>query len=140
LTIADPSADLDKDGQTSLLEAFLSASRQTAEFYSSASRLATEHALLDDNGDGLGTPADFFSGVRAVRSAKEGAALDGMRAHQVHLTPSIQERELSDEQRARRDELERQIEALRAAKSQLTEDEYYRRLEVLLVELARIYM
>ena len=59
--IADPSADLDKDGQTSLLEAFLLASRQTQQFYKEAGRLATEHALLDDNGDGLGTPADWFS-------------------------------------------------------------------------------
>ncbi len=34
--IADPAADLDKDGQTSLLEAFLFASRQTAQFYTEA--------------------------------------------------------------------------------------------------------
>src|ERR1019366_7106008 len=52
--IADPAADLDKDGQTSLLEAFLLASRETQQFYREAGRLATEHALLDDNGDGLG--------------------------------------------------------------------------------------
>ena len=31
--IASPSADLDKDGQTSLLEAFLLASREVAQFY-----------------------------------------------------------------------------------------------------------
>ena len=49
--IADPAADLDKDGQTSLLEAFLFASRQVEQFYKEAGRLATEHALLDDNGD-----------------------------------------------------------------------------------------
>ena len=30
---ADEAADLDKDGQVSLLEAFLSASRRTEEFY-----------------------------------------------------------------------------------------------------------
>jgi hypothetical protein len=72
--IADPAADLDKDGQTSLLEAFLAASHQTAEFYKQAGRLATEHALLEDNGDALGTPADWFQGTRAVRAAKAGAA------------------------------------------------------------------
>jgi hypothetical protein len=138
-SIADPAADLDKDGQTSLLEAFLSASRQTAEFYASASRLATEHALLDDNGDGQGTGADFFEGVRATKAPKEGAALDGLRAHQVHLAPSAAERELPPELRTRRDEIERQVEALRAKKNQFKEDEYYSRLEPLLVELARIY-
>src|SRR5262249_11540634 len=31
--VADPEADLDKDGQTSLLEAYLIASRRVAEFY-----------------------------------------------------------------------------------------------------------
>src|SRR4029077_6004302 len=66
--IANPAADLDKDGQTSLLEAFLFASRQVEQFYQEAGRLATEHALLDDNGDGLGTPADWFRGVRAVKT------------------------------------------------------------------------
>ncbi len=46
-------ADLDKDGQVSLLEAFLIASRRTLEFYKVEGRIATEHALIDDNGDGL---------------------------------------------------------------------------------------
>src|SRR5262249_49838176 len=51
--IADPTADLDKDGQTSLLEAFLMAARQVEQSYKDQGRLMTEHALLDDNGDGL---------------------------------------------------------------------------------------
>jgi hypothetical protein len=86
--ITDAAADLDRDGQVSLLEAYLAASQRTAEFYAGAMRLATEHALLDDNGDGLGTPADWFEGVRATRQAKEGAAVDGPRAHQFHLIRS----------------------------------------------------
>ncbi|HEV7223310.1 MAG TPA: hypothetical protein VGN42_11460, partial [Pirellulales bacterium] len=57
--IADPKADLDKDDQTSLLEAFLLAAARVEEFYKEESRLATEHALIDDNGDRLGTPADW---------------------------------------------------------------------------------
>jgi hypothetical protein len=60
--IADPAADLDKDGQASLLEAYLLASRQVEQFYKEAGRLATEHALLDDNGDGLGTRIKSFPG------------------------------------------------------------------------------
>ncbi|KPK76368.1 MAG: hypothetical protein AMJ79_06880, partial [Phycisphaerae bacterium SM23_30] len=42
--VADLQADLDKDGQTSLLEAFLYANHGVNEFYSAAGRLATEHA------------------------------------------------------------------------------------------------
>ena len=49
--MAGQKADLDKDDQVSLLEAFLTASVRTAEFYEETSRLATEHALIDDNGD-----------------------------------------------------------------------------------------
>jgi hypothetical protein len=138
--VADPEADLDKDGQTSLLEAFLSASRRTAEFYSNEGRLATEHALLDDNGDGLGTPADWFRGVRAVKRAKAGAMPDGFRAHQFHLVRRGSELALAPETRARRDELELSIAHLRELKGSLDEAEYYSRLEALLLELARLYL
>ncbi len=132
-------ADLDKDGQVSLIEAYLVASRSVSEFYDLEGRLATEHALLDDNGDGLGTPADWFRGVRAVKKAKEGAALDGFRAHQFHLVRNETERRMSPEVRQRRDELERQIFQLREEKAQFKEDEYYGRLEPLLVEMAELY-
>ncbi|HWF18119.1 MAG TPA: hypothetical protein VG754_02585, partial [Verrucomicrobiae bacterium] len=83
--IADSTADLDKDGQTSLLEAFLMASRQVEQFYKDQGRLLTEHALLDDNGDGLGTPPDWFSGLRAVKKAADGKSVDGVRANQMIL-------------------------------------------------------
>jgi len=136
---ASAEADLDKDGQTSLLEAFLMASRQLKEFYSNEGRLMTEHALLDDNGDGLGTPPDWFRGIRATKTARDGSALDGLRAHQFHLVRSEAEMKLSPEVRARRDELELTIAALRTEKKTLSEDEYYQKLEALLLELARLY-
>ena len=138
-TIGDLKGDLDKDGQTSLLEAYLSAAHQVAEFYKTEGRLATEHALLDDNGDGRGTPADWFRGVRAVRRPAEGVALDGTRAHQVHLIPSPAERALPAEVRLRRDEIEREISDLREAKERMLIDDYYRQLEEKFIELSRLY-
>ena len=137
--VADPAADLDKDGQTSLLEAFLMASRQTQDFYKDAGRLATEHALIDDNGDGLGTPADFFRGVRAVKKAANGKTVDGVRAHQMNLVRGANEQELSPALRARRDEMEAQLSALRDRKSQMNENEYYNQLEKILVGMAKLY-
>lgn len=137
--IGDPASDLDKDQQVSLLEAYLVASGRVAEFYRDEARLATEHALLDDNADQLGTPADWFVGVRATKRAKEGAELDGGRAHQLHLIPSAGERELPEAARMRRDELEAKIEALREQKVTLGEEAYYAELEKLMVELAGIY-
>ena len=137
--IADPAADLDKDGQTSLLEAYLFAARQVEQFYKEAGRLATEHALLDDNGDGLGTPADWFRGVRATKTAANGKSVDGVRAHQLNLVRSAVEQELSPEMRARRDELEKKLSELRTRKAGMKADEYYSQLEGLLVETARLY-
>ena len=136
--LADPESDLDKDGQVSLLEAFLMASRRVAEFYKTEGRLMTEHALIDDNGDGQGTPADWFRGVRATKKARDGASLDGVRANQIHLVLSKDELALPADVRARRDELELSVARLREAKSQMAEAEYYRQLEKLLLELARL--
>jgi hypothetical protein len=137
--VTDPEADLDKDGQVSLLEAFLAASARTAQFYKAEGRIATEHALLDDNGDGLGAPADWFRGLRAVRRAKENAAVDGLLAGQFCLVPSDSERSLTGEQRVRRDALERAVLVFREKKTALPEDEYYGQLEKLLLDLARFY-
>jgi hypothetical protein len=138
-SIAGPNADLDKDGQVSLLEAYLTASHRVADDYKAQARLATEHALLDDNGDRLGSPAEWFRGVRATRRAKDGAALDGARAHQLHLVPSDRERGAPTEIRRRRDQIELSVAALRDQKPKLDEEDYYRRLEALMVELGRLY-
>ncbi|HEY2250175.1 MAG TPA: hypothetical protein VGH74_03900, partial [Planctomycetaceae bacterium] len=137
--IVDPRADIDKDEQTSLLEAFLLASSDTREFYAREGRLATEHALLDDNGDALGTPADWFQGTRAIKKAKAGAQLDGLKAGQLCLVKSRGEQELPPAVRSRRDQLEEELALLRERKGKLTEDEYLKLLEPLLVEIARIY-
>jgi hypothetical protein len=137
-SIGSPEADLDKDEQTSLLEAFLMASRRVADFYKDEGRLATEHPLIDDNGDGLGTPSDWFKGVRAIKKPEKGQA-DGRRAHQVHLISNAADQRLTAEQRAKRDELETQINTLRDRKGKMAKDAYYRELEGLLLQMARLY-
>lgn len=135
-----PEADIDRDGQTSLLEAFLFASRRTAEFYARENRLAMEHALLDDNGDGRGVRAEDFRGVRSVGQAGgDGSLPDGLVAHQWHLVPSEAEARLSERARQRRDELERALFRLRERKGEIEEGEYLRQLEALALDLARLY-
>ena len=137
--VADPSADLDHDGQTSVLEAWLAAGQRTAEFYKTEGRIATEHALLDDNGDGLGTPPEWYEGLRVIKKSKDGKAPDGLRASQFALVPSAAERALSPELRAQRDALETELAKLREAKAALPEKEYFAHLEALLLRLARLY-
>ncbi len=137
--ITDAAADLDQDGQTSLLEAWLFAAQRTAEFYAGEGRLATEHSLLDDNGDGLGTPADFFRGLRAVKKPAGKGEADGSRAHQLHLVPSQAERALPPAIRQQRDALEVELARLRERKATMPETEYFAALEAVLLRLARVY-
>ena len=137
--IGDPNADLDKDEQVSLLEAYLVAGTRVAEFYRAESRLATEHALLDDNGDQLGTPAEWFTGVRATQRPKGAGQTDGTLAHQFHLIRSEPDQAIPASVRRQRDTLERQIAALRDRKATLSTEAYYQQLEPLMLELAKLY-
>lgn len=136
--IDDPLADLDQDGDLSLLELFLNATARTAEFYKTEARLASEHALIEDNADGMGTPADWFRGTRATKKASGSAATDGLRAHQYILVPGPDSLRLTPEQRARREELETQIARLRETRPNPPTDAYYAQLEILLLEMARM--
>ena len=60
--LSDPSADIDKNERISIWEAFAGASASVKRYYQQRGQLSTEHALLDDNGDGIGnevtTPGD----------------------------------------------------------------------------------
>ena len=138
--IGSTEADFDKDGQTSLLEAWLAAARQTAAFYKMENRLVTEHSILDDNGDGKGTPAEFYRGLQVTKKSEDASLLpDGLRAHQLHLIPSAEEKKLTPAQRAERDRLELEFAKLRARKEKMESDAYFERLEKILRDLGAIY-
>ncbi|MEO6002351.1 MAG: hypothetical protein ABIZ04_06340 [Opitutus sp.] len=137
--IGDPAADVDHDGQTSVLEAFVTAAQQVQSFYAESGRLATEHALIDDNGDKQGTPAEWFRGTRLQKRAKDKAEPDGATAKLVALITTDAERAMTPPQRAERDRLEQELEALRARKGEIAEDEYYRRLEAIARQIGAIY-
>ena len=65
--------------------------------------------------------------------------MDGARAHQWHLLLSEEEKAIPAEVRARRDKLELEISNLRAKKAAMPDEEYYAKLEPLLLQLARVY-
>ncbi len=136
--IGGTEADLDQDSQVSLLDAWAFAVRRTAEFYESSGRLATEHALLDDNGDGLGTRLEAFEGVR-LKAKDANKKTDGRLARRWHLIRSDEERRLSTAQRQRRDELELRLEEITQHRDRYEEAEYLRQLESVLIPLARLY-
>ncbi len=74
-----------------------------------------------------------------MKKAKEGASADGLRAHQFVLVRSEQERKLPPAVRAKRDALELAIGKLRDDKASVPEAEYYKLLEPMLLDLARLY-
>jgi hypothetical protein len=137
--VANPAADIDQDGQTSVLEAFVTAAQRVQAFYAESGRLATEHALIDDNGDKQGTPAEWFRGNRLQRRPKGNAEPDGGHASLMALVASEAERALTPARREQRAALERELEALRARKSELKEADYYRQLEIIVRRLGAIY-
>ncbi len=54
-TAEHPAADVDQDGLLTLRDLYLAVARNTVQRYLAEMLIVTEHALLDDNGDGRGT-------------------------------------------------------------------------------------
>jgi hypothetical protein len=121
-------ADADQDGHISVLEAFNYANRLTAEFYTRAGRLATEHALLEDNGDGVG------------HVKMEGG--DGLLARTVYIDSLSVAQASANASVAKlmrdRTRLEGEIAQLIGRKSSLPETDYEKELERLFIELAKV--
>ena len=125
---AEDGADMDKDERISMLEAFVFARRETRRAYDNEKQLSTEHALLDDNGDGEGSrdPGEF--------------AADGALANRVYLQqpPSLELGASAQlvEMMQRKHNLEQAISDLKRQRESLIRADYYARLEQLLVDLA----
>ncbi|WP_339734962.1 hypothetical protein [uncultured Gimesia sp.] len=138
---SQPQADLDHDGQISLLEAYLTACRETNAYYQQKGELSTEHAMLDDNADQRGTRYDQFQGLNRLPDSHSTTTLpDGHRAHQFTLFATQSIAQISGEQKQERDELELKILALKQRKAEFaSSDEYYQQLEPLMLQLAHVY-
>ncbi|MFV0444211.1 MAG: hypothetical protein ACK5Q5_11640 [Planctomycetaceae bacterium] len=99
--IEPDAADLDGDGQFSLLDLYLLISRTVSQRYLDEQFIITEHAQLDDNGDGRFTEVQrrFFprelDGVRREGQPTPTIAAggDGDRARQILLTPRLNTRD-----------------------------------------------
>jgi hypothetical protein len=129
---AEDVADTDKDGRVSLLEAFAYAQRETVRSYEQDGRLLTEHAVLDDDGDGTGIAAADEEGDEG---ALAGAFHLGVRRAVAEQPPANATPELQALY-AQKQQLEQQIAELRGRKSTMPEAEYQKQLEPLLIELA----
>ncbi|MCA9189363.1 MAG: hypothetical protein R3E01_30160 [Pirellulaceae bacterium] len=66
-------ADRNKDGQLSVLELFLRTATLVQQRYDADQRTATEHALLDDDGNGTGSEVDALMSYFASASPPSGS-------------------------------------------------------------------
>ena len=129
--LVSPDADLDKDGQVSILEVFEYTRQEVARFYREEGRIQTEVALLDDNGDGVGSRApgvDGEDGARAGRFRLGGSGARTAVSDDPALRPLVEQRQA----------LEDQVAELRGQRDTMSESAYETRLEELLVELALV--
>lgn len=140
--LEDGSADQNRDERISVLEACRQAAALTEAFYIGKGLIATEHALIDDNGDGKGIRlVEELQGDAALENRATDAAdrRDGALAAQCFLKdfsfPDSVPRELVDRYLS----LLSQVEELKRKKSQMETDAYYAALETLLVEAARTH-
>ncbi|HEU6452135.1 MAG TPA: hypothetical protein VFT57_11990, partial [Gemmatimonadaceae bacterium] len=131
---AGSDADVDKDGRLSLLEAYTYARREVAREYESANQLQSEHAMLDDDGDGKGTAepgARTADGALASRFfLDQGAAAANVVAGAGSNDPRVAAL------LHHKDSLDAKIDALRRRKASMDSTAYERTLETLLVDLA----
>ena len=122
-------ADADKNHRVSMLEAFKYAKGEVAKAYEREGLLATEHALLDDNGDKEGSPDPSLTTKDGTLAAtlSLGSAAD---AAPLPADPAL--RALYVERR----DMERRVEALRLLKAGMDPAKYQAELELLVITLA----
>ncbi len=131
-------ADLDKNGVISLLEAFQYARSETARFYEERNLLLTEHALLDDDGDSEGTREPSIDTSDGAVAATFTLGFPGRRAaaqDEATATPTSDDPELNRLYQERA-ELEGRVAELRRLRDAMDPEVYEQELEALLVDLA----
>ena len=131
-SLENNAADSDKDDRVSVMESFIYSKLKVEEYYKNEDNLQTEHCILDDNGDAQGqsdpNPESEEGLLARTTFFNRGVGTDALEA----FTP--EQRKLALEAW----ELEEQIEALIYEKAKMPQSEYEKKLEELLLKLARI--
>jgi hypothetical protein len=124
----DPEADLDRNGRVSLWEAFAYASAGVHQYFEQKGQLPTERPVMDDDGDGIGREA-------------QNPGSDGRLAKTIYLENdaiAATGNSALDALLRRQADLQQQLEALKARKAAMPQEQYELELERLLLELARV--
>ena len=115
----DEAADRDRNGHVSIEEAFSYAKTKVADAFKQKGLILTEHAVLEDGGEGKLAATVFLGTGRADTSLNVDTSDPAMKA----LV-------------AERDGIQKQIEVLQLRKASMNAADYDAQLEKLLTELA----
>jgi hypothetical protein len=126
--LSSTTADSDKNKRISVLEAFTFAKSEVARAYEREGLLATEHAILDDDGDKKGSPEPSAG----AGDGKVAAVLSLGDAGDDGLPTAPELRALYLERR----EMERRVESLRLLKDSMEPARYSSELEKLVTAIA----
>lgn len=96
--VAESERDIDGDGAATIIDLYVGVARDVAQAYLEKNLLATEHAQLDDNGDGRGTELqiDYLTEAQGGRPAGADTPLkkptdDGALAKSIRLFSAANE-------------------------------------------------
>ena len=127
--LTDPDADIDKNGRVSVWEAFTAASVGVQRYFRQRGQLATERALIDDNGDGIGREAG-------------GEGRDGSAAARLYLDPDRPGAAPTDEVLLellqKRAALQVEVDDLKERRQLMTPAEYQAEFEQIMIAFARV--
>lgn len=127
--LTDANADLDKNGRVSMWEAFAAGSIGVRRHFTQRGQLATERALLDDNGDGVGRESG-------------GDGTDGSAAARLYLDPDVPGAAPTDEALLlllqKRAALQIDADELKLRRPLMTPDEYQKEFERIMLALATV--
>ena len=126
--LEDLATDQDRNGRLSLYEVFAATSAAVRQYYEQRGQLATERALLDDNGDRIGREAGAPGQDGAL------ARTTYLDADPVAAATDPEIAALLTRQRA----LEEQAEALKLRKPSMPAAVWDAQFEKLMIELARV--
>jgi hypothetical protein len=130
--IINNAADSNKDGRVSMFEAFVYTRQKVEEYYRDEASMQTEHAVMDDNGDGQAQPQPSPENGEGLLARTVFLDSGSSVAASANLTP--EQKELAREAQ----DIESRIEALKYAKAEMPEADYEKKLEDLLLKLAQI--
>lgn len=129
--LRDPGADADKNDTVTAIEAYRYADQKTVQYYERNKRIATEHAVLEDTGQG-----------EAVRNptSDNGHGLVASRTPLLRIGTAQKAAADPAKQKllAKKEDVEQRIDQLKYNKAAMPTADYRRQLQALLVELAKV--